>query len=110
VIYICFLHFYYTARLNTSLKSITTNRYGTQDLPVKCSLPPASDTPTNCFSTGATGYVGGDTLFALYDKHSDYEIAALVRTGTAPSCPSRRNLTLTIVPRGESQTSQESIP
>ncbi|KAI4628990.1 hypothetical protein J4E83_003545 [Alternaria metachromatica] len=32
------------------------------------------------FLTGATGYIGGDTLFALYDKHSDYEIAALVRT------------------------------
>ncbi|KAF7678087.1 nad-binding protein [Alternaria burnsii] len=32
------------------------------------------------FLTGATGYIGGDTLFALYNKHSDYEIAALVRT------------------------------
>ncbi|RAR03297.1 nad(P)-binding protein [Stemphylium lycopersici] len=30
--------------------------------------------------TGATGYIGGDTLFALCNKHSDYEIAALVRT------------------------------
>ncbi|KAH4041032.1 hypothetical protein HBI26_078980 [Parastagonospora nodorum] len=32
------------------------------------------------FITGATGYIGGDTLFALYDKHSDYEVTALVRT------------------------------
>jgi uncharacterized protein YbjT (DUF2867 family) len=35
---------------------------------------------TKVFLTGATGYIGGDTLFALYEKHSDYEIAALVRT------------------------------
>ncbi|KAL5118766.1 hypothetical protein ACEQ8H_003269 [Pleosporales sp. CAS-2024a] len=32
------------------------------------------------FLTGATGYIGGDVLCALYDKHSDYEITALVRT------------------------------
>lgn len=32
------------------------------------------------FLTGATGYIGGDTLYALYNKHSDYEIAALVRS------------------------------
>jgi uncharacterized protein YbjT (DUF2867 family) len=31
-------------------------------------------------STGATGYIGGDTLFALYNKHPDYEYSALVRT------------------------------
>jgi nucleoside-diphosphate-sugar epimerase len=33
------------------------------------------------YRTGATGYIGGDTLFALYEKHSDYEVTALVRTG-----------------------------
>ncbi|KAI8936749.1 hypothetical protein NX059_007136 [Plenodomus lindquistii] len=32
------------------------------------------------FITGATGYIGGDTLFALYDKHPEYEYTALVRT------------------------------
>jgi uncharacterized protein YbjT (DUF2867 family) len=32
-------------------------------------------------STGATGYIGGDTLFALYSKHPEYEYTALVRTG-----------------------------
>lgn len=32
------------------------------------------------FLTGATGYIGGDTLYALYNAHSDYEIAALVRS------------------------------
>lgn len=31
-------------------------------------------------STGVTGYIGGDTLYALYQKHSDYEISALIRT------------------------------
>ena len=33
------------------------------------------------FLTGATGYIGGDALYALYNKHSDYEIATLVRSG-----------------------------
>lgn len=33
------------------------------------------------FLTGATGYIGGDALYALYKKHSDYEIAVLVRSG-----------------------------
>ncbi|KAH7073967.1 hypothetical protein BKA63DRAFT_567132 [Paraphoma chrysanthemicola] len=32
------------------------------------------------FITGATGYIGGDTLFALHSKHPEYEYAALVRT------------------------------
>ncbi|PSN72706.1 NAD(P)-binding protein [Corynespora cassiicola Philippines] len=32
------------------------------------------------FITGATGYIGGDALYALYNKHPDYEYAALVRT------------------------------
>lgn len=32
------------------------------------------------FVTGATGYIGGDTLFALSEKHPEYEIVALVRT------------------------------
>lgn len=31
-------------------------------------------------STGATGYIGGDALYALYNKHPDYEYAALIRT------------------------------
>lgn len=29
--------------------------------------------------TGATGYVGGDALYALEKTHPDYEITALVR-------------------------------
>ncbi|KAF2731158.1 NAD(P)-binding protein [Polyplosphaeria fusca] len=32
------------------------------------------------FITGATGYIGGDILYALYNKHPDYEYTALVRT------------------------------
>jgi uncharacterized protein YbjT (DUF2867 family) len=31
-------------------------------------------------STGATGYIGGDTLHALYNKHPDYSYTALVRS------------------------------
>lgn len=31
-------------------------------------------------STGATGYVGGDALYALVQAHSDYDITCLVRT------------------------------
>jgi N-acetyl-gamma-glutamylphosphate reductase len=31
-------------------------------------------------STGATGYIGGDTLYALYKKHPEYTYTALVRT------------------------------
>jgi uncharacterized protein YbjT (DUF2867 family) len=30
-------------------------------------------------STGATGYIGGDILYALADAHPEYEISALVR-------------------------------
>jgi N-acetyl-gamma-glutamylphosphate reductase len=30
-------------------------------------------------STGATGYIGGDALFALYSTHPEYEYTALVR-------------------------------
>ncbi|CAI6253056.1 unnamed protein product [Periconia digitata] len=32
------------------------------------------------FITGATGYIGGDTLHVLYEKHPDWNYAALVRT------------------------------
>ena len=35
---------------------------------------------TRCDSTGVTGYIAGDALFALNKKHPDYEYAALVRT------------------------------
>lgn len=31
-------------------------------------------------STGVTGYIAGDALYALHQKHPDYEYAALVRT------------------------------
>lgn len=31
-------------------------------------------------STGATGYIGGDILHALYHKHPEWEYAALVRS------------------------------
>lgn len=30
-------------------------------------------------STGATGYIGGDALYALYQAHPDWEYTALVR-------------------------------
>lgn len=31
-------------------------------------------------STGTTGYIGGDALFAIIQAHPDYEIACLVRS------------------------------
>lgn len=31
------------------------------------------------FVTGATGYIGGDALFAIASAHPEYEITALVR-------------------------------
>jgi N-acetyl-gamma-glutamylphosphate reductase len=31
------------------------------------------------YSTGATGYIGGDVLYAVASKHPDYEITCLVR-------------------------------
>ncbi|KAM5349395.1 hypothetical protein ACJ41O_005900 [Fusarium nematophilum] len=34
---------------------------------------------TKIFLTGATGYVGGDALYTLAQKHPEYEITALVR-------------------------------
>jgi hypothetical protein len=47
-----------------------------------CSLQlHASDVLIQAHSTGATGYIGGDTLYALYNKHPEYEYTALVRTG-----------------------------
>jgi len=35
---------------------------------------------TNVCSTGATGYIAGDALAAIYNSHPDYEYACLVRT------------------------------
>ncbi|KAF2018815.1 NAD(P)-binding protein [Aaosphaeria arxii CBS 175.79] len=32
------------------------------------------------FITGATGYIGGDALYALYNKHPEYTYSALVRS------------------------------
>ncbi|KAG9751495.1 NAD(P)-binding protein, partial [Aureobasidium melanogenum] len=34
----------------------------------------------NIFITGATGYIGGDLLYELYNKHPEYSYTALVRT------------------------------
>ncbi|KAE8372033.1 hypothetical protein BDV26DRAFT_274936 [Aspergillus bertholletiae] len=34
---------------------------------------------TRIFLTGASGYIGGDVLYALHEKHPDYDIAVLVR-------------------------------
>lgn len=31
-------------------------------------------------STGVTGYIAGDALFAIYSEHPDYEYVCLVRT------------------------------
>ncbi|KAK2801813.1 hypothetical protein FQN50_007558 [Emmonsiellopsis sp. PD_5] len=36
--------------------------------------------PTKVFVTGATGYIGGDGLYAIAQAHPDWEITALVRT------------------------------
>ena len=38
-----------------------------------------SSSPFKIFLTGATGYIGGDVLTALYKKHPEYEYAVLVR-------------------------------
>lgn len=35
---------------------------------------------TNTRSTGATGYIAGDALNALYQAHPEYEYSCLVRT------------------------------
>lgn len=35
---------------------------------------------TNTCSTGATGYIAGDALDALYQAHPNYEYSCLVRT------------------------------
>ncbi|KAF2003215.1 NAD(P)-binding protein [Amniculicola lignicola CBS 123094] len=32
------------------------------------------------FITGVTGYIGGDVLYALFNKHPEYEYTALIRT------------------------------
>lgn len=32
------------------------------------------------FITGATGYIGGDALYQLYQKHPEFEYALLIRT------------------------------
>lgn len=34
---------------------------------------------TKLFITGATGYIGGDALYAITQAHPEYEITALVR-------------------------------
>lgn len=34
---------------------------------------------TKLFVTGATGYIGGDALYAIATAHPDYDITALVR-------------------------------
>jgi uncharacterized protein YbjT (DUF2867 family) len=34
---------------------------------------------TKIFVTGATGYIGGDALYAIVEAHPEYEITALVR-------------------------------
>ena len=35
---------------------------------------------TKLFLTGATGYIGGDVLYAMVTTHPEYEITALVRS------------------------------
>ena len=35
---------------------------------------------TKIFATGATGYVGGDALYAIAAAHPEFKIAALVRS------------------------------
>jgi hypothetical protein len=62
---------------------------GTQNLHVSPCYPssfeyffrvPLLTNLTSSNSTGATGYIGGNTLHALYNKHPEYEYTALVRT------------------------------
>lgn len=36
--------------------------------------------PAKIFLTGATGYIGGDTLYQLNQSHPDFEYALLIRT------------------------------
>lgn len=36
-------------------------------------------TYSRLFSTGTTGYIGGDALYAIVQAHPDYEVACLVR-------------------------------
>lgn len=49
-----------------------------------CSYPACPRTrqrlDANFHSTGVTGYIGGDALYALHSKHPEYEYTALVRT------------------------------
>lgn len=40
----------------------------------------ATDSLKLLFSTGATGYIAGDALFAISKEHPDYEYSLLIRT------------------------------
>lgn len=54
---------------------------GTENIPVSQGFESGRRCPgltTN--STGATGYIGGDILYNISNKHPDYEIACLIRT------------------------------
>ncbi|KAI9825085.1 MAG: hypothetical protein M1832_001405 [Thelocarpon impressellum] len=35
--------------------------------------------PIKIFATGATGYIGGDALYIIYEAHPEYEYTCLVR-------------------------------
>ena len=41
-----------------------------------------NDKMTKIFATGVTGYIGGDALCAIAEKHPEYEITCLVRDST----------------------------
>jgi hypothetical protein len=62
---------------------VTRFQHGTQDLHVSVPIDERHkhDSKTDgLHSTGATGYLGGDALYNLYNAHPEYEYSALVRS------------------------------
>ena len=45
-----------------------------------CGLSALSAAILTVFRTGATGYIGGDALYVLYNKHPEWQYTTLVRT------------------------------
>ncbi|KAF2404392.1 putative nucleoside-diphosphate-sugar epimerase [Trichodelitschia bisporula] len=49
------------------------------------------------FVTGATGYIGGDALFAILEAHPKYEITCLVRNSTKGAAVAKQHPTVRLV-------------